>query len=299
MNIKNVTVVGSGVLGFQIAFQVAFHGYKVSVFSRREETLRKARAKFPALSEAFKKDLNATQEQIDQTALNLSYTNDLPEAVKDADLVIESIPERMDVKVDFYNKIATLAPKHALFVTNSSTLLPSQLAEATGRPSQFLALHFANNIWIRNTAEVMAHSGTDPKNFDIIIDFAKSIGMLPLPLKKEQAGYILNSLLVPLLNAASDLVVEDVASPEIIDKTWMKATGAPIGPCAILDLVGITTAYNINQLIVAKTKDPKRQKVVDYYKANFIDQNKLGVSTGEGFYKYPNPKYLDPDFLKE
>ncbi len=299
MDIKNVTVVGSGVLGFQIAFQVAFHGYKVSVFSRREETLKKARAKFPVLSEAFKKDLNATQEQIDQTEKNLSYTNDLPEAVKDADLVIEAIPERIDVKVDFYNKISKLTPKHAIFVTNSSTLLPSQFAEATGRPSQFLALHFANNIWIRNTAEIMAHPGTDPKYFDIIVDFAKNIGMLPLPLKKEQPGYILNSLLVPLLNAASDLAVNDVAEPEIIDKTWMKATGAPMGPCAILDLVGITTAYNINKLIVEKTKDPNRQKVVDYYKENFIDKNKLGISTGEGFYKYPNPKYLDPDFLKK
>ncbi len=299
MDFKNVTVVGSGVLGFQIAFQVAYHGFKVTVFSRREETLKKAREKFPVLSEAFKQDLNATQEQINQTENNLSYTNNLEEAVKNADLVIESIPERIDVKEDFYQKIAKLTPKHTIFVTNSSTLLPSQFAQATGRPSQFLALHFANNIWKRNTAEIMAHQGTDPKVFDQIVQFAKNIGMLPLPLKKEQPGYILNSLLVPLLNAASDLIVNEVAEPEIIDKTWMKATGAPLGPCAILDLVGITTAYNINKLIAEKTNDPTRKKVVEYYQKHFIDNNKLGISTGEGFYKYPNPKYMEPDFLSE
>ena len=122
--------------------------------------------------------------------------------------------------------------------------------------------------------------------------------MLALPLYKEQPGYILNSLLVPLLSAATSLLVNDVAEPEIIDKTWMKATGAPLGPFGILDVVGITTAYNIDKMAAEKTNDPLKIKTVKYLKENFIDQNKLGVSTGEGFYKYPNPAYKNSDFLK-
>lgn len=101
-----------------------------------------------------------------------------------------------------------------------------QFAEATGRPSQFLALLFANEIWKNNTAEIMKHPGTVSEVFDAIVQFAKSIGMVGLPLHKEQPGYILNSLLVPFLEAAQQLLVKEIADVETIDKTWMIGTGA-------------------------------------------------------------------------
>ncbi len=298
MKYKNVTIAGSGVLGYQIAFQTAFHGFKVVVYDINDEVLEKAKAKFNNLSEAYKRDLNATQEQLDQTFKNLSYSSDLKDAVKDADLLIEAVPENPEIKIGFYEKLAKVAPEKTVFATNSSTLLPSQFAEATGRPPKFLALHFANNIWLHNTAEIMGHPTTDPQAFKDVVSFAKDIGMVALPLRKEQPGYILNSLLVPLLSAATELLVNEVADVQTIDKTWMKATGAPIGPFAILDVVGITTAYNIDKMAAEKTGDPIKVKTTAYLKENFIDKNKLGVSTGEGFYKYPNPAYSDPDFLK-
>lgn len=144
----------------------------------------------------------------------------------------------------------------------------------------------------------MGHATTDPENFKDVVAFAKAIGMLALPLHKEQPGYILNSLLVPLLTAATNLLVNEVADVQTIDKTWIKATGAPVGPFGILDVVGITTAYNINKIAVEKTNDPLKIKTVKYFKEHFIDKNKLGVATGEGFYKYPNPAFMEPDFLK-
>ncbi|MCI2230051.1 3-hydroxyacyl-CoA dehydrogenase [Polaribacter sp. MSW13] len=298
MNYTNITIAGSGVLGYQIAFQSAFHGFRVTVYDINDEVLDKAKAKFNLMSKAFKRDLNATQEQLEQTFENLNYTSDLKESVKDADLLIEAVPENPTIKIDFYEKLAKVAPKKTIFATNSSTLLPSQFADSTGRPSKFLALHFANDIWLHNTAEIMGHPATDPKVFEDVVAFAKAIGMLTLPLHKEQPGYILNSLLVPLLSAATDLLIKGVADPETIDKTWMKATGAPVGPFAILDIVGITTAYNINKMTAEKTEDPIKLETVAYLKENFIDKNKLGVSTGEGFYKYPKPSYKNPDFLK-
>ncbi|SDS24323.1 3-hydroxybutyryl-CoA dehydrogenase [Polaribacter sp. KT25b] len=298
MNYKNITIAGSGVLGYQIAFQTAFHGFHVTVYDINDVVLEKAKNKFNSLSIAYKNDLNATQKQLDETYQNLSYTSDLTEAVKNADLLIEAVPENPTLKIDFYKKLAKVAPEKTVFVTNSSTLLPSHFAEATGRPSKFLALYFANSIWIHNTAEIMGHSTTDPKVFKDIVAFAKSINMLALPLKKEQPGYILNSLLVPLLSAATNLLVNEIADSEIIDKTWMKATGAPLGPFGILDVVGITTAYNINKMAAENTKDELKIKTAKYLKENFIDKNKLGVSTGEGFYKYPNPVFKKSDFLE-
>lgn len=289
MNIKKVTIAGSGVLGAQIAFQTAFYGYAVMIYDLSDEILEKAKATFLKLGEAYKADLNASQQQIDEAMGRLDFSADLAVAIADADLLIESIPENPSIKTGFYEKLAAVAPQKTIFATNSSTMLPSQFAESTGRPAQFAALHFANQIWKHNTAEIMGHPGTDAKVFDTLLAFAKSIGMVALPLHKEQPGYIVNSLLVPFLGAALDLLVKGVADVETIDKTWTVATGAPAGPFRILDVVGITTAYNINKMEAEKTGDPMKQRVVDYLKENYIDQGKLGVATGEGFYTYPAP----------
>ena len=298
MEFKNVIIAGSGVLGYQIAFQTAFHNFNVTVYDINDEVLEKAKAKFAILSAAFKRDLGATDEQLAATKARLSYSSDLGEAVKDADLVIEAVPENPEIKIDFYQKLAKLAPAKTVFATNSSTMLPSQFAEYTGRPEKFVALHFANEIWKHNTGEVMKHAGTSDEVFESLLLFAKQIGMVALPLHKEQPGYIVNSLLVPLLSAGMDLWVRDIADIETIDKTWMVATGAPLGPFGILDVVGITTAYNINKMAADATKDPVKVEIVEKLKSEFIDQGKLGVATGEGFYKYPNPKYKVEDFLK-
>lgn len=213
--------------------------------------------------------------------------------------VIEAIPEVLEIKKDFYTKLGKLAPAKAIFATNSSTLLPSQFADATGRPEQFLALHFANQIWTNNTAEIMKHSGTNPTVFNDIVDFAKAIGMVPIKVNKEQPGYVLNSLLVPFLKAAQLLLVKEVADPETIDKTWMIATGAPLGPFAILDIIGLNTQYNIAKTQAAEEDCPDLAKLVELFKTEYIDKGKMGRATGEGFYKYPNPRFEDPDFLKE
>jgi 3-hydroxybutyryl-CoA dehydrogenase len=298
MKIKNVTIAGSGVLGSQIAFQTAFHGYTVMLYDISDEILKKAKTNFQKLGEAYKTDLGVSQQQVEEAIDRLSFSSDLATAVNDADLLIESIPENPSIKTDFYKKLAAVAPQKTIFATNSSTMLPSQFAESTGRPSQFAALHFANEIWKHNTAEIMGHSGTGADVFDTLVAFAKSIGMVALPLHKEQPGYIVNSLLVPLLDAGMDLLVRGVANVHTIDKTWMVATGAPVGPFGILDVVGITTAYNINKMEAEKTEDSVKQQIVDYLKENFIDQGKLGIATGEGFYNYPNPAFKDTDFLK-
>ena len=154
------------------------------------------------------------------------------------------------------------------------------------KPQKYLALHFANEIWRNNTAEVMGHPETSKEGFDEVVTFAQAISMIPLELHKEQPGYILNSLLVPFLSAAEELLATGVADCETIDKTWMLATGAPLGPFRILDIVGLTTAYNIG-IMDPRSKDPGtvQGKVAALLKG-YIDEGKTGVNAGEGFYKY-------------
>ena len=298
MTNQKIMVAGGGVLGSQIAMQVAYHGYKVALYDINEEAITHAKERVASLREPYKRDIQATDESFDEALGRLTYTTNMKEAVSDASLVIEAVPEVIKVKVNFYESLRNVAPAQTIFATNTSTLLPSQFAQATGRPEKFLALHFANEIWKNNTAEVMKHEGTDEQVFQRVISFARSIGMVALPLHKEQPGYILNSLLVPLLDAAEMLYVNEVADPYTIDKTWMIATGAPLGPFAILDVVGLQTAYNIVQMKAAQSKKDVYIRLATLLKEQYIDKGKLGRASGEGFYKYPNPAFLEEDFLK-
>lgn len=284
MNIRKVTVLGTGVLGSQIAFQTAYCGFEVSAYDINDGALETAKKRFAGLVEAYKADKYPGTEdgQAERAAEAIRLTTDLAEAVADADLVIEAVPETPEIKTSTYEKLAAVAPEKTIFATNTSTMLPSSFMEATGRPEKFLALHFANHIWRLNTAEIMGTPKTDPKVFDEIVEFAEAIKMVPIKVLKEQPGYVLNSLLVPFLNAGAGLLVGGVADVETIDKTWRIATGAPLGPFQIYDVVGLNTAYNISSANPA----PAAQAFAKLLKEQYIDQGKLGRETGEGFYTY-------------
>ena len=294
-DIEQVTVAGGGVLGSQIAYQCAFKGKNVTVYDIGDEAVAAAKERVEALRTAYKRDIQATDEQFDAGLGRMSFTTDLGEAAKNADLVIEAIPEKPSIKHDFYQSLAKLAPEDTIFASNSSTYVPSTFAADTGRPDKFLNLHFANQIWLMNTAEIMGTDQTDPDIYNRIVSFARQIGMVPIQLHKEQPGYVLNTLLMPLMGAAGMLWAHDVADPQTIDKTWMIATGAPKGPFGFYDMVGLRTAYNI--LCQRQGDNPQAKPLLDKLKA-MIDQGKLGEETGQGFYQYPDPDYRDPGFLK-
>jgi 3-hydroxybutyryl-CoA dehydrogenase len=207
-------------------------------------------------------------------------------AVKDAYIVIESMSEDPEAKKNVYSQFRDLLDEDTILVTNSSTLLPSMFAEYTGRPDKYCSLHFANTIWKNNTAEVMGHPGTDPEIYAKVVKFAASIGMVPLQLHKEQPGYILNSMLVPFLSAAQGLWANGVADPETIDLTWQLATSAPAGPFKILDIVGLETAYNINQMKPAAQQEGTTENKIGKLLKEKIDKGETGVNAGKGFYDY-------------
>lgn len=311
---KNVVVAGGGVLGSQIAFQAAYCGFHVTIWLRSEGSIGRTQPKLDHLKQVYTDTINlmATPEgqtpatwargiadydtfdreaclaKVEQAYHGLTLELDLGKAVSDADLVIESMAENVEDKIAFYTKLAPLMPEKTIVVTNSSTLLPSKFAKYTGRPDRYLSLHFANSIWKNNTAEIMAQAKTDSKYFDEIMDFAQQIRMIPLPVRKEKSGYLLNSMLVPLLFSGMDLYVNGISDPESIDKAWTLGTGAPKGPFQILDTVGLTTAHNIVKMYlkVPSFLAPYNFKGMDKMLRKYIDEGKLGMSSGEGFYKY-------------
>lgn len=293
MTIKNVVVAGGGVLGSQIAFQSAFTDFNVTVYGRSEDSLKRAKERLQPYV-AIYNDFYDDGQKADSVIEKIRFTADLEKAVKDADLVIEAIPESLAAKESFYRTLSSVAPAKTIFATNSSTFIPSQFVDYVSQPERLLAIHFANQIWANNTAEIMGHAGTNAQYMDDLVQFAKDIRMVPFRLNKEQHGYLLNSLLVPFLEAGQKLWADEVSDPQTIDKAWMIATGAPMGPFAILDVIGLNTPYN---LALAQAKDnPIEEKIAALLKER-IDQNEMGLATQKGFYEYPKPAYQNPDFL--
>lgn len=314
MQFKNVVVAGGGVLGSQIAYQAAYCGFNVTVWLRSEGSVGRTQPKIDHLKEVYTEtiekmatpegqtpatwargiadfdtfDKEACLKKAEDAHAGIKLELDLKKAVADADLVIESMAENVDDKIAFYQKLAPLLPQKTVIVTNSSTLLPSKFAKYTGRADKYLSLHFANSIWKNNTAEVMSQSKTKPEYFDAVMKFAEEIRMIPLPVRKEKSGYLLNSMLIPLLFSGMDLYVNGISDPESIDKAWTLGTGSPKGPFQILDTVGITTAYNIVKMYlkIPSFLAPYNFKGMEKMLKKMIDEGKLGMSSGEGFYKY-------------
>lgn len=311
---KKIVIIGGGVLGSQIAFQSAYCGFDVTIWLRSEGSIQRTKEKLAMVKQEYIDAINLMNtekgksfnnwcrgiadvddfnvekclETVEKAFESINLELNLESAIKDADLIVESMAEDFDAKKDFYKMMAPLVNSNTIVVTNSSTLLPSKLAKFTGCPNRFLALHFANSIWKNNTAEVMVQPSTEEKYFNEVVKFAKQIRMIALPLKKEKSGYLLNSMLIPLLFSGLDLYVNGISDPESIDKAWTLGTGAPKGPFKILDTIGLQTAYNVVLMYVKIPSflAPYNFKGMEKLLKKYIDEGKLGMSSGEGFYKY-------------
>ena len=317
MEYKKIVIIGGGVLGSQIAYQCAYNGFDTTILIRKEDKKPKIKKSLEKLKNTYietltemtpkhnwarglgdPKNFNREKaiEQATNAYENIKIETDQKKSLEDADLVIESITENIEIKRNLYEQISNILPEKTVIVTNSSTLLPSKMAEHTKRPNKFLSMHFANSIWKNNIVEVMGHDKTEKKYFDEIIEFANAIRMIPLPVEKEKSGYLLNSMLVPFLLSAFDLYANGISDPESIDAAWTLGTGAPKGPFQIMDTVGLETVKNIVEQYqkVPTLINPLLKKMMLPYNYRgmlnivnkYIDEGKLGKSAGEGFYKY-------------
>ena len=297
MRFTKITTAGAGVMGSQVAWQMAFHGKHVVVYDAIPEGLQKGQALHREYAEHFVGRRGATREQIDETFARLEYTTDLAAAVHDADLISESVPESLSIKESFWREASRGAPARTVFTTNTSTLEPSALARFVDRPHKFLALHFAIGVWDSNIGEVMGHPGTDTAVFEGMLKFAEEIGLVPIPIRKEQSGYIINSLLVPWVTAALELVVRDVSDVQSIDRTWMITMRSGIGPFGMMDRMGLGVVHHVAELLAESDPNTLALEYVRYLDEHFIQKGHLGVASGQGFYCYPNPAFEQPGFI--
>ena len=291
-DIRNVLIIGAGTLGLRIALRCAFDGYKVKMFDLSDAQIDKALAEQASLSSWFLKKGLIDVAQAERAKANLSTTSNLDQAIKNIDLISESIFEDIDVKREFYAELTPRLDEGVIVTTNTSFLLPSNMLDSIQQPDHFCALHF-HDVFHQIVVDVMPHPSTAPQVIELLMAFGRRVNQIPVFIGKENPGYIFNAILSGILTQAGHLAIKGVGSIEDIDRSFMGNFKTPAGPFGMMDHIGLDTA-----LRVIKAKGDAHDKPIIDFLNSYIEQGKLGYKTGAGFYSYPSPEYTNKDFLR-
>ena len=294
--IKKMAVIGTGTLGTQIAIQAAYYGYEVRGYDQDTEIFQKTIQKAKGMMKLLGKTPTMPAAEWEKAALKVKLTDDLQEALREADLVIEAIPENLELKRKVWAQIDSLSPREALLATNSSSIPISRIESATQRPEKCLNIHFYMPAVGWNIVDVMGGTKTTPEVLETAKQFIRSIQCIPLTVKKEILGFCFNSVWRAIKKQTLYLWGEGFVDYRDIDRAWMVMFTPSHGPFFLMDLVGLDVVYDIEISYYNESKDPKDhppQALKDK-----IDRKELGVKTGKGFYTYPDPQFARPDFLK-
>ncbi len=286
MEISRVAVIGAGAMGRQIALQCALRGLKVGLNDAREEGLRQASDFFTHyLGERVAKG-RITEEGSRAALANLDVTGDLARAVAGADLVIEAIVEKIEAKEELFRALDAMCPPGVIFGTNSSSMRASRLAGFTRRPERVLNIHFFNPALVMELVEIVVHPAVSAEVIAAVTAFCRRIGKVPVLLRKEIPGFIVNRIFRALTREAISLLEEGYASAEDIDLAVIKGLGHPVGPFRLLDMTGIDVSYLARldeyEETGVETAKPNRLLKEMYEKGDW------GRKTGRGFYDYPD-----------
>ncbi|MGC9193842.1 MAG: 3-hydroxyacyl-CoA dehydrogenase [Syntrophobacteraceae bacterium] len=295
-DIKRVLILGAGTMGHQIGFLCAVHGCEVVIYDSYPDIFEKVRLRLDKLADDFCGLGILTPARKGEVIGRITFSSSPEQAASEVDLVSESVPEDPRIKAQVFGTFNALCPERTIFTTNTSSLVPSMYAAATGRPEKFVAFHF-HDILLTRVVDIMAHPGTAPETIEVVDAFARKLGQVVITVKKESAGYVFNAMLGALLDSAITLVSKNVACLEDVDRAWMGVMHSPTGPFGIMDSIGLDTFWRVTDFRARATKEKQLKANADFLKS-FLDQGKLGKKSGEGFYRYPRPLFSQKGFLE-
>ncbi len=287
---KQISVIGAGTMGNGIAHVFAQHGFSVTLIDISQPALDKAVATITAnLDRMCKKEI-ITEEVKMQTLANIATNTSIAEGVKMADLVVEAATERTELKLEIFRQMDEAAPAAAILATNTSSISITQIAAATQRPGQVIGMHFMNPVPVMKLVEVIRGYATTDAVTQTVMDLSRVLGKSPVEVN-DYPGFVANRILMPMINEAVYTLFEGVAGVDEIDTVMKLGMAHPMGPLQLADFIGLDVCLSILQVLQDGFGQPKYAPCP--LLVNMVRAGRLGVKSGEGFYKYtPGSKSL-------
>lgn len=288
MKVKNITVLGSGVMGHGIAQVSATAGYNVVLRDIKKEFLDKAMEKIKWSIDKLVSKEKISKEEGDSIFSRITPIVDLSDAVKDAELIIEVVPEIMDLKKKVYEELDKVAAPEVIFASNTSTLPITEIANTTSRPEKFIGIHFFNPPQLMKLVEVIPGEKTSQEVTDLTLEYVKSVNKVAVVCRKDVPGFIINRLFIPMVHEACFLKDRIGATLEEIDSAVKFKLGFPMGIFELADFTGMDVIHKATTEMYLRDK-----KVINPHPLveKMFDDKKLGQKSGEGYYKYSDDKY--------
>lgn len=283
MDIKRPFVLGTGIMGAGIGQLCAQKGYDVDLVDISNEILDKARAKVQKGMERRIEKGKITQEDMDSVLSRMHWSIDIEKAAN-SDFVFEAVLENMDLKKEIFGKFAAICSPETILATNTTALSISQIASAATHPERVIGMHFFNPAVIMKLVEIIRGDETSDATVEKAKAFAEKLGKVPIATFKEAPAGIVSRVLAGLLNEAAVVYADGIASPQNIDDAMKLGAGLPMGPLALIDMIGLDIHLAKMETLYAKLKN-ERYRPPEIIK-DMVAQGKLGKKTGEGFYKY-------------
>ena len=284
--IQSITVIGAGQMGHQIAMLAALGGYETILQDVQENALNTAQEKLEVILTKWVQKGKLSEDRKLAAFSRLQYTTDLEKAASGADLIIEAVVEKLDVKREVFARLEELAPAETIFATNSSTIVNSLIASVTNRPDKFINMHFFFPPLIMDCVEVVMSDQTSEETAKLAMEVTERMNRTGVLLRKEISGFVANRILGALQREALYLYEEGIVDYKDIDLICRKALGHPIGPFELMDLSGIDVGYFVMQQRYNETGNPEDKPNACIEEK--VNKGQLGRKTGKGWYDYPN-----------
>jgi len=288
MEIKNITVLGSGIMGHGIAQISAMAGYNVVLRDIEQQFLDKAMEKIKWSLDKLVSKEKISENERDEIFSRIKPIIDLKDAVHNCDLVIEAVPEIMDLKKKVYAELDKIAGDQVVFASNTSTLPITEIANTISRPKKFIGIHFFNPPQLMKLVEVIPGQETSDDITNLIINFVKSVNKIPVTCRKDVPGFIVNRLFIPLVHEACYVMERQKIQQTEIDSAVKFRLGFPMGIFELADFTGLDVIHKATVEMHVRDK-----KVISPHPTieQLFNEKKLGQKSGEGFYKYSDDKY--------
>jgi 3-hydroxybutyryl-CoA dehydrogenase len=282
-DIKKICVMGAGTMGSGIAQACAQAGYTISMRDISDEFVQKGLSNIrKPLGKRVEKG-KMTQEEVDAILGRIHGTTSIEEAAKDSQLVIEAVIEDMPLKRELFAELDGLCPSEVVFASNTSSLSITEIGSATKRPDKVVGMHFFNPAPVMKLVELIRGTETSDETLEVVRELAVRLGKEPVEVR-ESPGFVVNRLLIPMLNEAFNLLNEGVASPEDIDKAMKLGTNMPMGPFELADYTGLDIGLFVMEVLYDETGDPKFRPSPLLRK--YVRAGRLGRKSGRGVYDY-------------